>query len=474
MKKKTMIITFAAALSALTSCGKEVSSLSNMAASPKDNTGAVAISAGTDKTEKTNSSSNKYKDSSYEDIALDLVEKYYEMKPQFLYRFISYSNPDDTVTFKLTAPYTNGDTQDVVFARISGKGFEFNSIDDIMEYKKTVYSENFANKYPMSECTEISSDYSSGDYIDETGVDISDMLYYKSYIMYNGKMYTNTVSPQVGWIGHTAPTEPIIITDVTDTSFRAYYPNILGSNESKVSSCCDIVDFIIEPSCGEWRINSLESTDYSVYEEKAGRTPEPTTVREAYTADTAYYPEGNSSQYDNSSNAKTAFDMGRIEGSTYISDYAGLKLKFPENAEFLDDSNLYTSYMMPTRFMSEEERAHYKTGVIDASVTYGEAYNKVNVWFYNTKLRYPENPDISAEEFLQLEEMDYTSDFEVTDICGPERISLGGNEYVKISYTVSSYPHIAYARRIDDENIILIQTSETPANDFESRFEAIR
>ncbi|WP_294410291.1 hypothetical protein [uncultured Ruminococcus sp.] len=38
MKKKAIIITFAAALCALTSCGKNVVSMPEMAASPADNT----------------------------------------------------------------------------------------------------------------------------------------------------------------------------------------------------------------------------------------------------------------------------------------------------------------------------------------------------------------------------------------------------------------------------------------------------
>ena len=170
---------------------------------------------------------------------------------------------------------------------------------------------------------------------------------------------------------------------------------------------------------------------------------------------------------------KTAFDKGRLEGNTYISEQAGLKLVFPENADFMDEANLYTQYMMPTRFMSEEERNHHLTGVPDLSVTYGDSSSRVNVWFYDLKQRYPDEPHLSIAEFIQREELNYSSNFEVTDIQGPEKITLGGNEYTKISYICSSYPHISYYRMIDDDTLVAVQTSDASAEDIESRFKAI-
>ena len=56
MKKNAIIIRFAAALCALTSCSKEVGSLPDMAVSPADSTSAVAISAGTELAAKAESS----------------------------------------------------------------------------------------------------------------------------------------------------------------------------------------------------------------------------------------------------------------------------------------------------------------------------------------------------------------------------------------------------------------------------------
>ena len=169
---------------------------------------------------------------------------------------------------------------------------------------------------------------------------------------------------------------------------------------------------------------------------------------------------------------ETAFNKGKIVGNAYISDLAGLKLVFPADAELYGKDALYTNYMMPTRFMTEEEKEHYMTGVIDFSATYGEA-SKINVWYYDLKQRYPETPDMTPEEYLQLEIANYKQSFTVADISVPEKITLGGSEYTKISYTCDSYPTIKYAKKISSDNIIVIEASGTTAADIENRFETI-
>lgn len=207
--------------------------------------------------------------SEYQTVAKNLVEKYYDMVPQFLYRFSQYRNMNDTVTFKLSIPFSD-EKEDVVFARISGNGLDFDTIEDIYAYKRTVLAENGNLTYLQSTYTYIDDNLNSGDYVsvDENALP-SKMISSRDYIMYRGKVYANTSSAQVGWIGHEPPTEPIIITDVTATSFRAYYPSIMGGYDYEQHWACDIVDFVLDPSCNDWRINSLTSDDYSVYQTKA-------------------------------------------------------------------------------------------------------------------------------------------------------------------------------------------------------------
>ncbi len=184
--------------------------------------------------------------------------------------------------------------------------------------------------------------------------------------------------------------------------------------------------------------------------------------------------EGTVSQSDSSE--RFEIKNGTSEGNVYISDYAGIKLTLPETAHFLDEADLYTHYMMPTRFMSPEDKDFYLTGILDASASYSEDTDSVkmaDVWFYDTKLRYPETPDISPEEFIRRSELELT-DIEVTDVSGPEEVTISGVSYCKASYNAFSQHHISYARRIDDEHIMVIRTSGFSAEDIESRIESLR
>ncbi len=174
----------------------------------------------------------------------------------------------------------------------------------------------------------------------------------------------------------------------------------------------------------------------------------------------------------NNATVYNGFKSSTVNGNVYTSEYAGIKITLPEDANFLDVDNLHTHYIMPTRFMSEDEKSFYMTGELDASVCYGDAVNRVDVWFYNTKQRYPDNPDMSAEEFLKADEMDFSPEVDVTDIVGPESVSICGKDYAKVSYNAFSQAHITYARRINDDYIMEIRTSGFTAEDFESCIEA--
>lgn len=208
------------------------------------------------------------KNCEYQNIAYDLIERYYEMIPTLGFRFRNYINLNDSVTFRIMNPYLGGQIEEVTYARITGRGLEINSQEDIVAYKRTVGTERFINKYRGERVVNISSSYNSGDYIDETGIAADDLLYYQAFIMYKGNMYANTVTPQMGWIGHNPPHDPTVITDVTSNSFRAYYENIMGDNNYG----CDIVDFVLDPIYGEWQIDEIINENYPVYQQKAAES----------------------------------------------------------------------------------------------------------------------------------------------------------------------------------------------------------
>ena len=101
-----------------------------------------------------------------------------------------------------------------------------------------------------------------------------------------------------------------------------------------------------------------------------------------------------------------------------------------------------------------------------------EDVKSINVWFYDTKARFPENPDLSAMEFTELEILNFT-DIDVSDVSTPDEVTLCGENYVKTSYKAFEHPHIDYVRRIDEDRIMVIRTSGFTADEFESRLEAV-
>ena len=479
MKKAILILTFATAVCSFTSCDNKLNTYMQMNASNTGNINTVTNYVSTQNTVETESTSHKKDNTSYEDIAFDMVERYYKMMPEFMLRFSSYIDQDDTVTFKLDNPYDNYRTESVPFGHISGKGLEFNSIDDILNYRKTVYSERYASDTFNYECVDISDKYKDGDYINDADVETQGSLYSTQCIMYKGKMYVSMKPFNGGWIGHMKPNEPIIITDVTDTSFRAYYPSIYGSFGEVSSVGCDIVDFIIDQYCGDWRIDNLEPQSYSLYVEKMEELSVPDTIKDTDDLSANDYTEARQrileeiEQYKDDTPAEPKFTTGVSNGNTYTSEYAGFRLVAPENAEFLDQANLYTEYMMPTRFMYEEEKTYYLTAKKDASVSYYDPYGNISVWFYNIKERYPLTENMSAESFIQREFRNDHGKGDLEEINGPDAVNICGQEYLRISSVDSSIAYSYYVRKIDDEYIVVINARGSAVDDIESRFEPI-
>lgn len=203
---------------------------------------------------------------SYQNTAKDLIEKYYDTHYQIMFRFPQYRNMNDTITFNLKDPNIQDGVRDVTYARITGKGLELNSRADVENYAGKVYSYSIIKNqldYLDDDYVVISDTYKNGDHIEETTDSYNDLLAFKNFIIYKGNMYVNTSSVQAGWLGYTSANEPIIISNVTSTSFRAYAPGIWGENNMG----CDIVDFVFEPSVNGWRINNLQPDNYSVYGE---------------------------------------------------------------------------------------------------------------------------------------------------------------------------------------------------------------
>lgn len=131
-------------------------------------------------------------------------------------------------------------------------------------------------------------------------------------------------------------------------------------------------------SCGNNTTTpNAESSAVSTIAAVSETSPQPTeetepelNTEEAASAETdvseTYTEEAEETVSQSDSSERFEIKNGTSEGNVYISDYAGIKLTLPETAHFLDEADLYTHYMMPTRFMSPEDKDFYLTGILDA------------------------------------------------------------------------------------------------------------
>ncbi len=172
----------------------------------------------------------------------------------------------------------------------------------------------------------------------------------------------------------------------------------------------------------------------------------------------------------------TAFRKGVSNGNVYTSEYAGFKFTAPADTSFLNEDNLYTNYYMPSRVMTDEEKKVYFTGISDAVGTYSNAEGRIEVKFINTKLRYPDTPNMSEESFLNDYLESGLAGTVYSYVSGPEIVTLGGKDYYMMRTESNGYFNNVYVRRVDENFIVEIIASGTAVadeNDFANRFEAV-
>ena len=205
------------------------------------------------------------------------------------------------------------------------------------------------------------------------------------------------------------------------------------------------------------------------------QTTEKTTAKPQTTTTAA--PKTDSGRLDEAAAAEgTAFKRGVSNGNVYTSEFAGFKFTAPTGTSFLNEDDLYTHYVMPTRFMTEEERNVYFTSIDDAVVTYANAEGGMDVSFINTKLRYSDTPNISEESYLNDYIENGLTDTVYSYVSGPDLVTLGGKDYYMIRIEDDGYFQNIYVRRIDENFIIKISASGSAIadeNDFAKRFEAV-
>ena len=202
-------------------------------------------------------------------------------------------------------------------------------------------------------------------------------------------------------------------------------------------------------------------------------TAKPQTTTTTTTAASATIESG---RLDAAAAEGTAFRKGVSNGNVYTSEYAGFKFTAPTDTSFLNEDNLYTYYYMPARVMTDEEKKVYFTGIADAVGTYANAEGRVEVKFINTKLRYPDTPNMSEESFLNDYLESGLAGTVYTYVSGPEIVTLGGKDYYMMRTENNGYSNNVYVRRIDENFIVEILASGSAVADeadFAGRFEAV-
>lgn len=146
----------------------------------------------------------------------------------------------------------------------------------------------------------------------------------------------------------------------------------------------------------------------------------------------------------------------------YSNEYAGIKLQVPVTFEYLeagDDTGVSREDV--ENALSDKHRAF-------ALATNRESYfsgknEYIQIVFINTKKAVPDDPDYTAEKYIKdFKEM---TDNELKQIGlkatygEPAKITLSGNEYLKIPFTVEGQTVYMYVRKLDESLMTVITVS---------------
>lgn len=177
----------------------------------------------------------------------------------------------------------------------------------------------------------------------------------------------------------------------------------------------------------------------------------------------------------NTAASGTNYSRGVFENSQYTNEYANLSMNIQEGFTQVDDTKLrQQAEFFASDYNVEEEKTYYDTLIWDNAFESGSAV--VIVEFVNASQGVPDNPDCTAEELI-----DYYNSFSPKEDNGSishthpvekQKVTLGGNEYIKDvikdDYQGQIYETTHYARRIDDDLILVIEVQLWDKNFSES------
>jgi len=179
--------------------------------------------------------------------------------------------------------------------------------------------------------------------------------------------------------------------------------------------------------------------------------------------------------------AGTNYTKGVFENGIYTNEYAGLKVKIPEELQHVSDDDL--AQMQNELMMSitdPKDKKRTSASVCDASFWAGGVSISFN--FLNARLAAPDDLDYTAEEYLD----DYvkmsiaiaSAEGVKVECKSIEKVTVGGEEYLR-AYIVydfqgSKSDAYFYARKLDDNLIFEFEIGgkmDKPIEDYEKLFE---
>ncbi len=179
--------------------------------------------------------------------------------------------------------------------------------------------------------------------------------------------------------------------------------------------------------------------------------------------------------------AGTNYTKGVFENGVYTNEYAELKVNIPEEMEPIPDEDLVNSQ---NEFIMEitdtRDKAREAATVSDA--TFWSNGTSINFYFLNSKLGVTDDPDYTAEEYME-DYMDFNVSINAENgvtvtVSDPETVIVGGKEYIRTrsvyEYTGAQVGEIyTYIRKLDDDLLLEFDIGGTlsmPIEEYEKLF----
>ncbi len=176
-----------------------------------------------------------------------------------------------------------------------------------------------------------------------------------------------------------------------------------------------------------------------------------------------YIPDPPTVYGDDQAAEGTNYTPGLFKDGTYVNGCSKVTINVPDDMEVQPGDKLAESKEeFIGRFEDEADIIREQATIWDAVISTENEGKEIVVFLVNTKQAFPDNPDISAEGFLDAYKKCVAGTGFISESGYKERktIKLGSDEYARDIFYVNDTAYNAFAaRRIDDDLISYIQYS---------------